>query len=337
MARSVWQLRARIALAKAGRRKPLHLGDLSGGGWFQRFQEAIEEYGVLPRSAMPDSYDAKHEYVIGGLIRATLSAADRDLRASRNHAGRRHVIAKYRAEIDGLLDTAYGVVPTRVEFYGKSLTPKQVRDALQFDVRNYVYIQHDAKPSARPGTRFVEDESDFAGSLRSLLVSPGVLRKAVSNTIQSGKAVWFSSAFNTDVPYAVPTAGPLAAAFPKESRGLMGVARFGYHRVVPSARNLTVAQARRSGILHGSHAMAFTGQHLEADGKLQRLQIENSHGTHAGRDGYLDMDTDFFGRYVADAGVTREALLGALRSDGLPGELSRARVTLRTLHKSRRE
>jgi bleomycin hydrolase len=47
-----------------------------------------------------------------------------------------------------------------------------------------------------------------------------------------------------------------------------------------------------------THAMVFTGVHLDNDGKIVKFKVENAWGTATGRQGWFMMTSAWFDQYV---------------------------------------
>ena len=63
-----------------------------------------------------------------------------------------------------------------------------------------------------------------------------------------------------------------------------------------------------------NHAMTFTGVNLGEDGKPNRWKVENSWGKDAGKDGYYVMSDAWFDRYVTELIIRKEYLDDATRA-----------------------
>jgi len=131
-----------------------------------------------------------------------------------------------------------------------------------------------------------------------------VLREAVVKQITDNKAVWFGCMVTKLCTAKCGTLDPKSFNFPLV---------FGFD----IEEKLSKKESLEYGDLATSHAMVITAVHVNNDGKLEKLLVENSWGEEYGKKGYFVMSPEWFDTYVLEVVVHKKHVTEQVVADGL--------------------
>ena len=286
----------------------LQTGIQDGGQW-DMMVNLVKKYGLVPKSAMPETFQSENTRSLNSAINILLRRAAAQMRhAYKNGADENELkrFADYTLEsIHALLTAGYGCPPEKFDYEyidkdGKyvrleNLTPESFfKDYIGFDFDSYISLIHsptDDKPFERNYTvRFLGNVVEGA-PVRYLNVDMDVIKNAVMRTIDSGESVWFGS----DVGWFMERSDGLLLNNLTDLNTLFGGIDF-------ETDKEDMLDARMSAM---DHAMTITGYH-EVNGKPVRWKIQNSWGSDKGDKGYYVMDDKWFDNFVYQAVVNRK-------------------------------
>ncbi|MBQ3223578.1 MAG: C1 family peptidase [Clostridia bacterium] len=288
----------------------LQTGVQDGGQW-DMFVSLVEKYGVVPQSAMPETFLSGNTRSVNRVINIKLRRTAAVMRKMHAEGASRADLEKVQAEvmdeIYSILCAAFGCPPTEFDWEYKNkegaivreagLTPKAFFDkyvAFPFDEYASIINSPTAdKPYNRAYTvRFL---GNVVGGRPVSYLNTDIetMKAAVIKQINAGETVWFGSdcgwygdreggKWVVDMTDYGPLFGGMAFDTTKEERLDMRL----------SAMN---------------HAMTITGYH-EVDGKPVRYRIQNSWGEDRADKGYYVCDDKWFDDYVFQAVVRKEYL-----------------------------
>lgn len=288
----------------------LQTGVQDGGQW-DMFVSLVEKYGVVPQSAMPETFQSSATRSVNRVINIKLRRTAGIMRKMHAEGATRADLEKVQSEvmneIYSILCAAFGCPPTEFDWEYKNkdgeiirkegLTPKTFFDEyVAFPFNEYASIINSPtkdKPFNRAYTvRFLGNV--VGGNPVSYLNTDiETMKAAVVKQLESGETVWFGSdcgwygdreggKWVVDMTDYSPLFGGIAFDTTKEERLDMRL----------SAMN---------------HAMTITGYH-EVNGKPVRYRIQNSWGTDRADKGYYVCDDKWFDEFVFQAVVRKEYL-----------------------------
>ena len=295
------------------------------GGQWNMFVALVSKHGLVPLSAMPETESSSHTAPMNEVLSQLLRKAARDLRTLADGGAdlerlREHKESTLEA-VHRLLAIHLGTPPH--EFFWQwtddeksfhrdgVLTPLQFAERyLTVSLEDYVCVVHDPRPSSEPGRTYtVEYLGNVVGAPPVVYLNVGIdlLRTLAMDTIVGGEPVWF---------------GCDTGKMSNSELGVWDAALYDYDGVY--ATDLSMSKADRL-LYHDTlmtHAMLFVGVDV-LDGTPRKWRVENSWGDTRGDKGLFTMNDGWFGEYVFEIAVRRDALPAELQ-----GALDAAPVVL---------
>lgn len=286
-------------------------GGLSDGGQWDMFTSLVRKYGVVPKDAMPETFQTSNtrgsnQYISKFMRKNALSLR----KMAAGGASREALEAEKKALLAkcfSFLSSCYGEPPETFDFEyvdkdknfhrESGMTPLSFRDKYLDGVwDDYVSLIHAPtadKPFDRLYTiKYLGNVAEDKG-IRHVNLTIEELKAAVLRQLQDGEVVWFGSdcgkfgdrdsRFWDDQSFDSLPATGLDVAMTKEEM----------LDCCDSAMN---------------HAMCFTGVNIGEDGKPNRWKIENSWGSEGLNEGYYMASDSWFDLLVYQAVVHKKYL-----------------------------
>ncbi|KAF9914027.1 hypothetical protein BX616_009121 [Lobosporangium transversale] len=273
---------------------------ISDGGQWDMLINLIERYGVVPKSIYPESFSSSNS---GKLNQLVLSKLRDHAVALRRMAAQGHSLEELRQKKDRALKEIYTIMAITLgeppkkpftwafrnkdkKFYEfKDLTPQAYfKEHVGYPVKDTVSIIND--PRNRYFSLYtVQYLGNIAGGRPIRYVNAPIedLKELAIKKLQQGNPVWF---------------GADVGKYLHRDAGILDPKLFQYDLAFNISFNMTKAER----LIHGeslmTHAMVFTGVHLDEDGKPVRWRVENSWGNVGGDKGYLTMSDAWFTEFV---------------------------------------
>lgn len=273
---------------------------LNDGGQWDMFCNLIEKYGIVPKSAMPETVSSSATAEMGDVMTEKLRGYACVLR--RMHAEGKSE-SELRKEKDGMIRTVYnmlciclGVPPKKVDLEVRDkdkkfirdmgLTPREFYDKyVGMNLGDYVSLIN-APTSDKP--YYKSYSVKFLGNVKEgrpvhyVNLPSEELKKVAIAQLKDGQPVWFGC----DVD----------KSYDRES-GLMDMNLYHLGDLFDTDFRMSKAERLEYGQSLMTHAMVFQGVNLDDDGKPVRWCVENSWGKEPGRDGYFVMTDEWFDEY----------------------------------------
>lgn len=286
------------------------MSSFQDGGQWDMFVNLARKYGVVPKQAMPETFNSEAtgnlNYIINTMLRKDAAELRRLYKAGASaeklHGRRREMVGN----LYGTLCQCFGEPPktftweitdkdgqfsrfsdlTPLDFYHRFVT------LLLEDMVSIIHAPTRDKPFGKTFTvRFINNVVGGKPILYLNLDMPD-LKELVLRQMQAGELVWFGS----DVGHCGDR--ELGAWFSDlyDYAGILGL-------------DLTMSKEDSLDYRHSAmnHAMVLTGVNLE-DGRPDRWRIENSWGDERGKKGYYVADDGWFDAYVYQAVIDRKYL-----------------------------
>ena len=278
------------------------------GGQWNMVQSLIRKYGVVPKTAMPETYQSFHTRNMNAVLNKRLRRFVVDSRKAHQEG---KDISKIREqalkEIYGFLASCFGLPPQEFTFQyvdkeGNTharyhMTPQQFYDEyVGIDMNSLINCingpTHD-KPYYRNFTvRYLGNVVD--GNPISLLNIPmEEMKQAIIQQLKDGEPVWFGCDCGKDGD---------------RETGLWDDQQYDYEGTFGMTLSMSKAEMLDYGQSAMNHAMVITGVNLDENGKPDRWKIENSWGDKAANKGYFIASDSWFDQYVYVAAVYRTYL-----------------------------
>ncbi len=268
---------------------------VSDGGQFTGVSNLVMKYGVVPKSAMPETFQSENTAQMARILSLKLREYALALRAEKpaRTAARKEAML---TEIYRILVSCLGEPPTEFEWtrYDKSgrkvstarYTPKSFYDTFvgaQLE-SNYVMLMND--PS-RPYYKVYEIEFDrhvYDGE-NWLYVNLPIerLKEIAAASIKAGTAMYFSC----DV-----------GKFLDRASGRLDLANFDYESLFGTSFPMDKKARIETFASGSSHAMTLIAVDLDEAERPRKWMVENSWGAASGWQGNLIMTDEWFDEYM---------------------------------------
>ncbi|KAI9592714.1 peptidase C1B, bleomycin hydrolase [Syncephalis fuscata] len=269
------------------------------GGQWDMFVSLVEKYGVVPKAFFPETAQTINTAQSRTLITSKLREFAEQIR-NLHSAGK--CVNTIRAAKDEMLDEIYRIMcitcgepPKHFtwSFRDKDkkfheyadLTPQSFyHDHVAYNVTETVSLINDPRNEYyKLYTVAYLGNIKGGHSIRYINLPVEELKQLGVKTIQSGKPVWFGCDVGKHFARQI---GVL------ELNSLDWDLGFGVTFDQDKANRLRYGESAMT------HAMMFTGVHLNADGQPQRWRVENSWGEDNGDKGFLSMSDKWFSEFT---------------------------------------
>lgn len=291
-------------------------GYLSDGGWFNTFSNLIQKYGIVPSSAMTETYQSVDTEDMNNILHERLNSCVNFLRSDKgkklSSVQQDEIRQETMKNVYEILSKFLGEPPKEFTWSftneeGEStsiskLTPIKFFKLVipSIDISDFVPISSIPIPSMKfnQNYRVKYTSNTIEGKECSMLnMKINELSKYAMKSIENGLSVWFvadvSKHFN-----------PIHSALDDQldnSDLLFG-----------KAHEFSKGDRITFGDVKGNHAMALTGFNVDSTGKPISWQVENSWGYSdnetPGMDGFLYMSHSWFEKYVTEIVVHKSIL-----------------------------
>ncbi len=275
-------------------------GPMQDGGQWDMFVNIVQKYGVVPKSAMPETESSSATHMMSWQATGKLREYACRLRAA--HAkgtpiDKLHDMKKeYVAEIYRMLTIHLGEPPSSFDWQWRDkdktfhrdgrITPQEFyAKYIGLDLDDYVCLIHDPRPGHAFNTVYtVKFLGNVSGGRPTeyLNVDLNVIKQAAVKQLESGDSVWF---------------GCDVGQYLDRDLGTMDLRMFDYDLVYGTKNELSKAERLQYGHSLMTHAMVFTGVDLDLDGKPTKWRVENSWGEDPGVKGWFQMTDEWFDEF----------------------------------------
>ena len=269
---------------------------IGDGGQFTGVSNLIMKYGVVPKEAMPETYQSNNTSGMLNILRQKLREYALELRELKpaQTAARKEAML---SEVYRILAECVGVPPTTFEWTRydkqgnvvskKTYTPKSFyEEYLGEDLeKNYIMVMND--PSREYG-KVYEIEYDrhvYDGENWVYLNLPiERIKEMAIASIKDNTAMYFSC----DV-----------GKFSNRSTGVLDINAYDYESLFRTSLPMDKKQRIQTYSSLSSHAMTLIAVDIDPEsGKTKKWMVENSWGAKAGYKGNLIMTDEWFNEYM---------------------------------------
>lgn len=278
------------------------------GGQWAMGAALVQKYGVVPASAMPESFNTNDTTGFATTLNLKLRKDALALRQLVADGASEDQIATTRAqalkEVYRMAAYSFGEPPTTFDLEYKDDKHQYHRDAgltpqgffekyFDIDLDDYVVISNSPdKPFDQLYSLPSQDNIVGGKHITFLNLPMSELKRTAIAQLQSGEAVWFGN----DVLQQM-----------SRERGFLDSQLFKTADLFGVDLSLTKAQRLATGEAEVTHAMTLTGVDLVADDPT-RWKVENSWGEKNGDKGYFVMTDDWMDDFVYEVVVHKRFL-----------------------------
>jgi bleomycin hydrolase len=275
-------------------------GPVQDGGQWHMFINLIQKYGVVPKTAMPEtessSSTGQMSFHITGKLREYACRLRSMHEGGASMAKLKEQKQAYMAEIYRMLCIHLGEPPREFEWQWRDkdkqfhragkMTPLEFyAQYVGINLDDLVCLIHDP----RPGHDFNKVYTvNFLGNVSGgqiieyVNVDLETMKHAAIKQIQAGESVWF---------------GCDVGQYLERDLGTMDLEMFDYNLVYGTSNGMNKAERLMYGHSLMTHAMVFTGVDLDEDGRPRRWRVENSWSDAVGDKGFFQMTDAWFDEF----------------------------------------
>ncbi|GAA5795007.1 peptidase C1B, bleomycin hydrolase [Helicostylum pulchrum] len=273
---------------------------VSDGGQYDMLVNVVEKYGVVPKAAFPETYSSSNSRRLNWLVTVKLREFAAQIRKSVEQGvslqAVRFLKEKMLEDIYRILVISLGEPPSQFDWEttdknGKyigihHLTPKKFfREVVAYPISETLSLIND--PRNHINALYTVDRlGNVVGGkpIRYVNTTSDVQKQLTVNVLKSGNPVWF---------------GCDVGQFSNNKIGAMDTKIYDYGLAFNVEFNLTKEERLLYKESLMTHAMVFTGVHLDKDGRPVRWRVENSWGAEStGDKGFWVMSDDWFSSFV---------------------------------------
>ena len=287
----------------------LHSPVQDGGQW-DMFVNLIEKYGVVPQSAMPESFQSSQSGMMNRFLTRKLREFASTLRKMNKKGidikALRKEKEKMMSEIYTMLCICLGNPPEKFDWQTRDKKNKFVRltdlDPIDFynkhsgvKLKDKICLIHAPMSNKKMNELYtVSFLGNVVGGqiIKYANVEIDEIKKAAIKSIKNNESVWFGcdvgKMFHRDL-------------------GLMDMDLYDYEALLGTKFGMNKATRLEYGDSMMTHAMLFTGVDI-ANGKSTKWRVENSWGPKGGNKGYYLMTDKWFDEYNYEIVVDKKYL-----------------------------
>ena len=281
------------------------------GGQWDMLCALIEKYGVVPKTAMPESYNSSRSNEINAVLNNQLRHDAVILRNMVNDGASEDDLNGIRKQmlnnVYRMLSYAFGKPVTTFDFEYRTKKDKEFhRDAnltpqsffkkyVGWNLDDYISIIQAPTADKEYGKTYTIDMlGNVVGGrqVKHLNLSMKDFKQLAINQLKGGESVWFGS----DV-----------VKYSNTKHGLMALNTYDYAKLFDTDLDMTKAEALDYGESMMDHAMVLTGVDL-VDDQPTKWKVENSWGPKVGTKGYFVMSDAWMDKYCYQVVINKKYL-----------------------------
>ncbi len=280
---------------------------ISDGGQWTTFADIIQKYGVIPKSAMPETVSSENTRWMSKLLRRKLREDAMKIREMYREGIGIETIrsekAKMLAVVYRILSLSLGEPPSEFTWQykdkdgniskSKQYTPSSFYDeAIGIDLNEYVMFMNDPSREYHILYEIELDRSVYDGENWKYINLPAnEIKEFAKLSILDNEAMYFSC----DVGKQLNTDG-----------GTLDLNNYDYGDLMGTTFGMDKQERIQTFESGSSHGMALIGFNEDDTGNVDKWLLENSWGSDKGYKGYLTMTDKWFDEYMFRVVIKKE-------------------------------
>jgi len=277
---------------------------IGDGGQFTGVSNLIMKYGIVPKEAMPETFQSNNTRNMRTILSLKLREYALALRAAKSDKAASALKVEQLTEIYRILVECLGVPPTEFEWTMRNrkgevistakYTPKSFyEEFIGEDLEgNYIMVMND--PSREYGKVYeIEYDRHLYNGDNWLYINLPIerIREMAIASIKDNTAMYFSC----DV-----------GKYFDRKNGTLDLKNYDYESLFRTSFPMSKSQRIQTHASSSSHAMTLIGVDIDDKGEARKWLIENSWGAKPGDKGKLIMTDDWFREYMFRLVVERK-------------------------------
>ncbi|KAI8993284.1 peptidase C1B, bleomycin hydrolase [Pilobolus umbonatus] len=279
------------------------------GGQWQMFINLVEKYGVVPKSVYPETFASSSTGRLNWIVTVKLREFATQIRKGLSQGlsvnAMRVIKEKMMSDIYRIMVIYLGEPPSTFDwevmdkngkYHGFSdVTPKTfMKEFVNYNIQETMSLINDPRnPYSRCYTVDRLNNIAGGGQVRYINTTAATMKELAVNVLKSGNPVWF---------------GCDVGQFSNRKVGSMDMNVFDYKLAFDVDFQMTKAERLLYGESAMTHAMVFTGVHLDKKGNPIRWRVENSWSESSGEKGFWIMTDEWFSEFVYQVVLEKSAV-----------------------------
>lgn len=286
---------------------------IGDGGYWAYVVSLVNKYGVIPKEAMPETYNSEHSWNMNDLMARRLRMDAYELRSALENGV---PVAEVRDMKVGMLQDVYRMLAFNLGTPPEDFTWRYERidgtvseswrhtpnsfyiDVVKVDLNTYLPLMH------YPGKEYdrlyqFDDQRNIWEAPDPLFINADIadIKMWAKNSVLNDKPAYFYCDIIPD----------------KYSKaGILSIRVLDYRMLYDIALDMPKAERILYRESTSNHAMVFIGVDIEGGYPMKWL-VEDSHGPEDGHNGYWTLYDDWFDAYVYGAVIHEDHLPAAIR------------------------
>jgi len=283
---------------------------ISDGGQWNMFVNIIDKYGLVPKSAMPETESSSNTGAMNQLLVAKLRQGAHTLRERKANGAS---LERLRATKNVILTVVHRILkihlgdpPETFDWQWRdkdeafhrdeNMTPRAfAKKYVTLPVGEYVCLVNDPRATSPMGRTFtVEYLGNVVGGSQVvyLNVDISLIKSIAQKTLAAGEPVWFGCDVGKEM---------------ERDAGLWDAHLHDYEGIYGTNFQLDKASRLEYGASSMTHAMVFTGVDVVKNAP-RRWRVENSWGTDRGNKGFFLMNDSWFDEHMFEIAARKKYL-----------------------------
>ncbi|MBR4970027.1 MAG: C1 family peptidase [Alistipes sp.] len=277
---------------------------IADGGNFIGAANLVMKYGIVPKQAMPETYQSENTKSIRTVLSMKLREYGLALRAAKSRKEAMALKAEQLSEIYRILVQCMGVPPTEFEWTMRNRNGKVISTEKYTPMSFYEkFIAEDLKSNY---VVFLNNPTFEYGkvyqSKRGAHVYDGKKWEVLNLPMDRIKEMAIASIKDNTAMYLSCDVGK----FHSRSKGVLDLNNFDYESLFHTSFSMNKQQRILTRASGGTHAMTLIAVDLDENGKPRKWMVENSWGKTSGYEGKIIITDEWFDEYVFNLAIERK-------------------------------